>query len=547
MRLFHANKTFLLIILLGALLRLSNLNIGSPILFLSNDEAIYHFSALNMLAEKTVFSLGNYGPLGAYIQLPFIAISYLFMLLAGVVGSIWEMELLLVTKEGYLLFIPRVISAIFGMMSIIAVYFLAKLLFNNDKTASLHAAFYATVSFNLVHISHLARAWSPAIFFVLMSALFAIKSKARAGSRLFAVLSFASAATSFGFHQVAGISILLVLLIFYFLKKFSFSGLVLWCLMVIIFGFLSTGSNFFNLVNPTVSGAGLMKIPRILNSENLLSHFTNTTFFLTFFKELFLSDGVIAFMAIIFLIAHRKGLFCYPFLWFILINIALSIYVYIPLFRYFLPAFIFMPVFAGKLSSFLWGTRWKFLVAVLLFVSSFNSVYWNLLLLNTPTFDQVRLWIDRNIPKETYIASTERRNFDYVPNATASKPIRDFKPGYYQKAAKLLGRSFTDNVRNVVYSNEFGDGKWDNLEKALILYPQIAFIIDNYYDPKESLMRNNTEKFLLIKRFLPTKQLSDKELPSLLFDSGFMFTKDYPHPLLAVERPGPYFDILKLK
>src|SRR3989344_9579751 len=112
----------LAIITIGFLLRINNLTIGFPILFISNDEAIYHQSALNMLAAKTPFTIGNYGPLGAYIQIPFLGLSYFVMLSTGVVEDVGDLEKLLLTQEGYLLFIPRVISAMFGVLTILIIY-----------------------------------------------------------------------------------------------------------------------------------------------------------------------------------------------------------------------------------------------------------------------------------------------------------------------------------------------------------------------------------------------------------------------------------------
>src|SRR3989344_7265903 len=85
----------LLIITFGLLLRVNNLTIGFPGLFLSNDEAILHQSALNMLANKTPFTIGNYGPLGSYIQIPFLVLAYITMRLAGIVNNLKELEFLL--------------------------------------------------------------------------------------------------------------------------------------------------------------------------------------------------------------------------------------------------------------------------------------------------------------------------------------------------------------------------------------------------------------------------------------------------------------------
>ena len=69
-------KTSLLfIVILGFSLRVVNLTYAFPNLYMSSDEASYHLSALLMIANKTLFTTGNYGPLGAYLQIPFLALS----------------------------------------------------------------------------------------------------------------------------------------------------------------------------------------------------------------------------------------------------------------------------------------------------------------------------------------------------------------------------------------------------------------------------------------------------------------------------------------
>ena len=204
----------LYIVIIGFLLRVNNLMIGFPQLFVSNDEAIYHLSALNMLANKTPLTIGNYGPLGAYIQIPFILLSFLTLKFSGVVNSVKDLEILLVTQEGYLLFIPRIISVLFGTLSILVTYKLAQILFNNKKVA-LWASFFFAASFNLVHISHQARPWSGAIFFALISVFFAIKSL-KDNENKNTLLAFMFAAVAFGLHQIAGIVVALIILVRFF-------------------------------------------------------------------------------------------------------------------------------------------------------------------------------------------------------------------------------------------------------------------------------------------------------------------------------------------
>src|SRR3989344_4321973 len=197
------DRFLLLILFLGLLLRGLNPTFGSPSLSVSNDEAVAHLAAWNMLANKTPISIANYTPLGAYIQIPLLVLSYLAMRILGLVSSISDFELFVLTREGYFLFIPRLISALFGTLTILVIYKLTLFLFKEKKVAFI-ASFFTAVSFNLVHISHFGNPWSPALFFIALSVHFALKKQV--------VKSFIIGSISFGFHQ-AGIFTLPLLLI----------------------------------------------------------------------------------------------------------------------------------------------------------------------------------------------------------------------------------------------------------------------------------------------------------------------------------------------
>src|SRR3989344_1540814 len=207
-------KTSLLfIVILGFSLRVVNLTYAFPNLYMSSDEASYHLSALLMIANKTLFTTGNYGPLGAYLQIPFLALSSLILFLANKINSFSELQILVATHEGYFLFIPRVISAMFGTLTILLVYHLSRLMFRNKKIA-LFSSLLCALSFNLVFVSHQARALSPAIFFSLLGSYFALKAIwVKSKFNRFSTLSMIFCAISFGFYQIAGLIVILCLLI----------------------------------------------------------------------------------------------------------------------------------------------------------------------------------------------------------------------------------------------------------------------------------------------------------------------------------------------
>src|SRR3989344_5441621 len=206
------DKLLLLALLVGLLLRGLNSTFGSPSLYVSNDEAVAHLSAFNMLANKTPISIANYTPLGAYLQIPFLVASFLIMKISGLVSNIGDFELFVLTHEGYFLFIPRLISAFFGTLTILVIYKIAKMLFKNKQIAII-ASFLTAVSFNLVHISHFGRPWSISMFFFLLAVYFVLKEKR--------ILSPALAGFSYGFHQVGILALPLILFILFKKKSFS--------------------------------------------------------------------------------------------------------------------------------------------------------------------------------------------------------------------------------------------------------------------------------------------------------------------------------------
>src|SRR3990167_6793210 len=200
-RSIRRDQLLLSILLIGLVLRGLNPTFGSPSLYVSNDEAIAHLSAFNMIIKKTPISIANYTPLGAYVQLPFLVASFLIMKILGLVSNAGDFELFVLTHEGYFLFIPRLISAFFGTLTILVIYKMTFALFKNRKTAII-AAFLTAVSFNLVHISHFGRPWSTSMFFFLLAVYFVLKEKR--------ILSPALAGFSYGFHQVGILALPLI-------------------------------------------------------------------------------------------------------------------------------------------------------------------------------------------------------------------------------------------------------------------------------------------------------------------------------------------------
>ncbi len=553
-------KTWLLLILtIGFILRSINLTIGFPILYLSNDEAIYHLSALNMLANKTPFTIGNYGPLGAYIQIPFLLLAYGVLFLTGKVHSVSEMEFLIVTHEGYFLFIPRIISAMFGTLTILVAYKISKELFKDTRIA-LYSALLTALSFNLVFISHQARAWSPAIFFSMLSIYHVIKySKSfRNNSRnlLFSVL-FAS--ISFGFHQIGGLIYLLIFMTLIFDRSKYYTQWRKICLtfltgliLLLIFNYLSLGGGFINIFNPRNESIELVRLPFDKNLQFNLFNFLKRNQFLIFTERLLLTDLIIVLLVLLFLVFKRKQISIYlPFIIFIFINYLLSVFIFPPFMRYFLIAFSIMPVFAGySFYQLIAITKHKcFLGLTLLIFASCNTFYWSYISLKEPTFTQLRNWIINNIDSKTPLAYIGGRYQPFTPSETAIKHVQASNKTSYKSSLKVLTNNKSKDVRNVVYVSNFsGNSKYEQLINGTKNYP-VVYIIDNYLYPEDSLYLNYQGKFKKVIYFSPLRSVKYVNLPEPLYDTGYNFSLSETRietSMYSLERTGPYFDVLRL-
>lgn len=502
-----------------------------------------------MLAGHTPFTIGNYGPLGAYVQVFFILLSSFVLLATGKVESIFELRELVVTHEGYFMFIPRILSAFFGTLTILATYRLSKEMFGKKEIAIL-AALFCAISLNLVFISHQARAWSGAIFFSTLAVTYAVKSTKRENKfTIYSLYAAIFSAISFGFYQIGGLVIILVLLITRSLRmplfayvKNTLIPILSFLALAFVFNFLSLGSRLFAILNPANKTDGLELVNFGLVENLSFPYISN------FLVKLFLSDPIIVFLFLIFILFLKsKSKIILPFNIFILLNLILSLFIFPPFIRYFLLAFSFFPIFAGVVFfKILSKVKYKRIFLIVTFLAtSFNSLYFNYLIAHKGTFSTMREWVDKNIPQEVPIIATSYRNVGYVPVESATLRVREKKPGYYRQATEIIGNRFGANTRFIIYADEFsekGMTKAEYTKKALSLY-DAEIVIDSYLESKSRLLNSRDFlKFELLAHFSPTGDvIYDKLIPEAFSDTSFLF------PFFKIERPGPYFDILKVE
>lgn len=555
------DKVLLGILLIGLLLRALNPTFGSPSLFTSNDEAVAHQSAFNMLAAKTPVSIANYTPLGAWLQIPFLIASFLVMKLARMIPDLRDFELFLLTHEGYFLFIPRLLSALFGTLTILVIYKLTLLLFHlrgeknlhlegdsNIRNVALIAAALTAVSFNSVHISHFGRPWAAALFFFVLAIYLAIRAKY--------TLAYLAVAISFGFHQAG---IFAAPLIFWLTKRRlslgNLANIVVMVLLFLIFSLLTLKIGLVESIKQDQSflKAGKLLADIIVGNQNLgssLARTINDNLIFYFGLNLLITDGVLLLFGVLGIIKSnfresvKKKLIVFLVSYFLFASLFFH-----PLLRYLLPIILLLIPFAAFGIYSIFKNR-RFLIFLALLFASINSVWWNWLYLKTPTFIQAHRWITENVPKEVPVAYTGGRFQTFVPSSEAIRHIQTVSPNAYHRLESVTGDSSLDNVRNIVYVSKFpGRGKLEQLENATINYP-VEYIIDYYLDDKERLYSTRPEAFEIVVQFKPTRSEELVGIPEPLFDASWNFpTNDKREKvsMYSLERIGPYFDVLKVR
>lgn len=540
------DRLLLVILLIGLLLRGLNSTFGSPSLYVSNDEAIAHLSAFNMIANKTPISIANYTPLGAYVQIPFLVTSFLFMKILGLVSNASDFELFVLTHEGYFLFIPRLISAFFGTLTILVVYKISMHLFKLKEVA-LISAFLAAVSFNFVHISHFGRPWTAALFFFILAVYFLIKNRA--------FYSYLTVALSYGFHQVGILAIPLV--IWLTKKRLTFKNLiniVALALMLLIFGSLTLRTGLIESIRKDQSFLKVGKLaadilagnPDLIGSvmrsikENLLLFFT---------VNFLVTDGIIFLFAIWGMIKSFKQDLQKKLVYYILGYFTFAALFFHPLPRYLLPIFLIsIPFAAYSLMNIL--KRSKFLFITLLVVSSFNSLWWNMLFLRTPTFIQAHDWVNQNVPVSVPIVYLGGRYQTFVPNRDAILTAQQKNANYYGRLLLALSNNDSDNGRKIIYASIY-PGK-DKFEQFNIARGDCSefYVIDYYNFYSDRLYYAKPEFFDLKAHFTPLMTQKLINVPEPLFDPSYGFRVGYKYSESSMYdffRMGPFVDVLKIK
>ncbi len=549
---------FIGILIIGLILRILNPTFGTPVLYVSGDEAPNYIGALLMMEKQNPFiDIAIYPPLGSYVQIPFLSLAFLAMFVLGKVHTLSELKLLVATQQGYFLFVPRLISGVLGVGTIIIVYKITRLLFS--KRTSLIAALLFALSFNHIQMSHSGRPWVSAIFFFALSIYFSLKllTKKAVNPRN-TVLSSVSAIVSFGFHQVGIVSIWFFLLVQVFRyqgalnnifkDKITRLGLAVSILGIGLLIFLNrvgpTTGWFRNSTDLPANYPFISTITDILVRNNLLYHVT----------EIFLLEPIIS---IFFILSLRNKLsWKYP-------RHIVSIFCITTFFglgfsfaqpRYMLPVILVMCVGAARAIDFFLKKikkyTFKFIFLLTIFmVALAQPLFWNDIYMHEPTFIQVQKWINSHVPPQDVILTTATKFNGFTPSREVLDIQQRLEPEFYTSAEALLTKGeYPPNVRNIIYLNkvEFINDR-SRVPKLLENFPvPFKYIIDIYWDPAETtLIQVDKSQFEKVASFTPLRPGQPKvKIDNLL---ATVYQPGYPKILQLVERAGPYIDIYKVK
>ncbi len=220
----------IVIIIIASFLRLANINTAPPGLY--PDEAINGNNAVEVLSTKefSVFYPENNGREGLFINIQSLSVAAL-------------------GNEPYSLRIP---SAIFGILTVLGIYFLAKELFNGSKNTALLASFLAATSFWHIVFSRIGFRAIMAPFFLVWASYFILLAlrKRESGGKFLPFLllpGIGGIMYGLGFHSYIAYRatplIFLALLPFYYKKKW-FYGVAAVFLLFTIAAVLPLGTYF---------------------------------------------------------------------------------------------------------------------------------------------------------------------------------------------------------------------------------------------------------------------------------------------------------------
>lgn len=393
----------ILIILLGSLLRIVGINFGLPDL-LHADEPI-------VVNHAMAYGSGDFNPhffyippLISYLLFFFYGVSFLAGSLIGKFQSTDDFALFFLRDPTYFYILGRVIcGVIFGTLSVIVLYNLAKRLFS--ESVALLSALFLSVCFLHVQQSHYIYVDVPMVFFVLMTCIFAAKiienhnwvnyllagcfAGIAAAAKYNAALVFAVIpAVFFTSRDRGGLKILL-----------SFAAMVLTFIILNPYSLLDFSFFWQSIISQSTKTSSFVEMPGF-NRHMLLHHF----FYYSIPQGVGILSSALSLVGMLYFGVKdwRRHLpfLVFPFLLLILLAKSQSFE------RYVLPILPFVILYASAFIILRIKNKMLFIFVVLTAIglNLGKSAYSNILFTKKDTRTLSREWIEKNIPPGSKIA-----------------------------------------------------------------------------------------------------------------------------------------------
>ncbi len=548
-------KAFITLGIISLLIRVVNPTFGLPTLYVIPDEVDTHLAAFEMIASRTITTFSYYPPLGSYIQIPFLVIGYIAMRLFGLISSLKDFQLYVTSHEGAFLFIPRLLSGVFGAATVVMVYLIALEIFVKHKykhSIALWSMFFMAFLGTHLRLSHTGKSWAASMFFGSLSLYFLLRSiNYRYKKGFHVIISSLTLALAGGFHFTA--YFLLIPLILIRISQFKLKKLLHQDNLISFIAISIPILSFFiyNLLRTTTAS-----YPRyILENFQLIIRQLNVYNLKGYLESLFFSEPVFTvFLFSSLLLINKWGktlkiLGLYAGTYFVVF--AVGYHPQLSYLHYVLHIFVVLSVFVGFATHHYLHKLPKvfrpFLIIIIVSGTILPQLFWLYLYHQIPTFIESKDWINQHIDQSTPIAYTDIRYVPFVPALKSIKLMQENQPGTYIRLSQVLPENtYSDNIREMILLPKITIAGGPNYPQVIMEYAtthRIKFIIQHYWDPAKKLLTEATSPQLkLIITFPPFRTNTTKAvLKNFIYPSGDL------RQLFAIRNLGPYIDIFEIK
>jgi hypothetical protein len=485
--------------------------------------------ALQILSSKSLFQPSYYLPLWAWIQIPFIIIGILGLRIFGGFSSFGEISNYVVFNPGSLLWIGRILAALFSSFSIIFLYKIGELI--GSKKVGMVAAIFYCLDFSRVLLAHFGRVSAAYSFFTLGFLYFLlIASKKKSLEDLNKAFIFLIMSVLI---YPTGIVFIFIYLIFVwkmgFLKDIFRITFVrnthLLMLGLLIGGYFLTPSLYSNYSSQLVVANGLKAmifyVRALLEYQGIILLIALGGVYWIYKKQqrdlhILLGFGVAALMPYLF-----KDTMEYRY-----IQLVIPVII------------IFSSVIVAKYIKNYWVIF--ILISGLLYQIILVGTY-NLRYFKASTHVVAKNYIEQNIGVDSSILMI-RDDLNLVPTVEFTEVIRAKNPGYHQAQVSLLENGLEEKYKTwkVNYLNELDNVMKDGQLDSFINEKVYEYLIIPYSSP-------STKQQVLDRINIESKKLSLEKTISPS-DTGYSASalKLRPAEIFKVERFGPYYDVYKI-